>query len=273
MRLPSPRRPISRKRPRASIGRVPAGFSLRSAHPVVRAPACSSREGARTNPSRQRPSTHSVKAPVAPQPLHTRLARTPQMPICSVPWRSRNARTNTEQPCHPIPSCSATFLTRGIGQALPHTECDGRESCLTSTSCGVQLNADTPCGTPWTTATLHGVPKPKHPTTLKYVQVPPTGGQEVSPRVFRGSPQVGRRGLRRASHKRWWKDAALTRAVSAGGAAGGGGSAAGGTTILPARGAGWASSSARCARGGPASAPWWRSLPLPRAPRSGRFGS
>ena len=147
--------------------------------------------------SRRRPATTSL----------TRLARTPQMPIRSGPWRSRNARTNTEQPCHPIPSCSATNLTRGIGPALPHTECDGRESCLTSTSCGVQLNAATPCGTSWTTTTLHRVPKPKHPTTLKYVQVPPTGGQEVSPRVFRGCPQVEPREGPPATHKRWWGDA------------------------------------------------------------------
>ena len=51
MRLPLRDRAITRKRPRASSGRVPAGFSLRSAHPVVRAPACS-RESAHDSRAR-----------------------------------------------------------------------------------------------------------------------------------------------------------------------------------------------------------------------------
>ena len=105
---------------------------------------------------------------------------------------------NTEQPCHLMPTrrkrCPIVRppKVRAVRlQALPHTQCDGRETCLTATCSGVQLNADTPSSTPWTTEPLHRTPTPKPWRTLNSVQVSRTGIQEVSPRMFSGCPQVG----------------------------------------------------------------------------------
>ncbi len=100
---------------------------------------------------------------------------------------------NTEQPCH-LMMPSPTAKVRAVSSEPCRTyQCDGRETCLTATCSGVQLNADTPSGTPWSTQPLHRTPNPKPWRTLNSVQVSRTGIQEVSPRMFSGCPQVGPR--------------------------------------------------------------------------------
>ena len=151
------------------------------------------------------PSTQALGTPRKVLTQSIRVSRAPAHACLLPPTRSGwfpkpDIRGNTEQPCHLVPPrpkhCTPRMTAKGSGsrfRALPHTQCDGRETCLTATCSGVQLNAATPSGSPWTTQLLHRTPAPKLPRTLNSVQVSRTGIQEVSPRMFSGCPQVGPR--------------------------------------------------------------------------------
>ncbi len=166
------------------------------------APSCASPAGsvsgrARTKPRAARSSTHSVKVPVAhPLPNHTS-APALDLGCLSVQLISQPPKVSlsTEQTCSPSPSSSTqTADPRHRASPAAHRVRRARDlSNLYILWCPAKCRYSM-----WysaTTATVPRLPKPNRSTTLKYVQVPPTGGQEVSPRVFRGSPQVGPRRL------------------------------------------------------------------------------
>ena len=201
--------PSSRKRPRTSIDRARTRFrdsELRSPTPHPPPSSVRSLEGAK---ERRDPVALGLADAVrqGARPRSPIFQQPPPPPGSSVQLfpgeRERDEVSKyTEQAPRGVCDRGVSGGPRGASRALPHTQCDGRETCLTATCSGVQLNADTPSGTPWTTGTLHPTPDAKHPTTLNSVQVSRTGIQEVSPSLFSGCPQVGPQESSRGHHQR-----------------------------------------------------------------------
>lgn len=143
--------PSSRKRPRASILRARTRFRdselrrlCRSAtrprsRLLPRSPSGAPGASAnKENLSRPGSLTLCVK--------RLDRAHSPTTPASTRFFRSATCRSlnNHRVVCAIAVSSAVRRESRG---ALPHTQCDGRETCLTATCCGVQLNADTPSGT------------------------------------------------------------------------------------------------------------------------------
>jgi hypothetical protein len=139
--------------------------------------------------------------PSSRQPVPTRAL--PFSYLCPPDWRARSGTKEALLNKPPAHRVSSRCLRRSAEPCRTATQGrrDGRETCLTATCCGVQLNADTPSGTPWRPWTLHPTPDAKHPTTLNSVQVSRTGIQEVSPSLFSGCPQVGPPRIVRGYHQ------------------------------------------------------------------------
>jgi len=148
----------SRKRPRTSIVRARTRFrdsELRRRSRFPPTPRSALPRAGKTNkenPSRPGSLTLCVKSSTAITHSHNPRLH-PALPFSYIPvsqsvTKYRRTLNNHRVVCAIAVSSAVRQGGRG---ALPHTQCDGRETCLTATCCGVQLNADTPSGTPWTT--------------------------------------------------------------------------------------------------------------------------